>query len=90
MAEVLKSTKAPWWVTRAASRAFVATGSQDQALDAIKRAYDAAPMHRGVIGEYAELLIAANHRADAKGLLDKLEAGTNLLSHPIPRCIVSA
>lgn len=72
MAEVLKSDKAPWWVTRAASRAFVATGSQDQALDAIKRAYDAAPMHRGVIGEYAELLIAANHRADAKGLLDKL------------------
>lgn len=69
---ILTDGNAPWWVTRAASRVFLANGDRVRALDAIKRSYDAAPKHRGVVGEYAELLIASNRRADARPLLDVL------------------
>jgi putative PEP-CTERM system TPR-repeat lipoprotein len=72
MGEVLASEKAPWWVARAASRVFAGNGELDKALLAMKKAYDAAPMHRGVIGEYAEQLIGANRREEARPLRDKL------------------
>lgn len=72
MDEVLKSEKAPWWVVRAASRVFAANGESDKALEAIKKSHQAAPMHRGVIGEYAEQLIAANRQEEARPLRDKL------------------
>lgn len=72
MDEILKSEKAPWWVARAASRVFAANEESDKALRAIKSAYDAAPMHRGVIGEYAEQLIAANRKEEARPLRDRL------------------
>ncbi|HLO65239.1 MAG TPA: XrtA/PEP-CTERM system TPR-repeat protein PrsT [Azonexus sp.] len=72
MEEVLKSETVPWWVARAASRVFAGNGELDKALQAIKKAYEAAPMHRGVIGEYAEQLIAANRKEEARPLRDKL------------------
>lgn len=72
MNSVLDSQKAPWWVVRAASRVFMANGEAPKALLAIKQSYDAAPMHRGVIGEYAEQLIAANRKEEARPLRDKL------------------
>jgi putative PEP-CTERM system TPR-repeat lipoprotein len=72
MEEVLKTDKAPWWVARAASRVFAGNDEHGKALLAIKKAYDAAPMHRGVIGEYAEQLIGANRKGEARPLRDKL------------------
>ncbi|MBL8404036.1 MAG: PEP-CTERM system TPR-repeat protein PrsT [Dechloromonas sp.] len=72
MDQILKSEKAPWWVARAASRVFAANGESDKALRAIKNAYEAAPMHRGVIGEYAEQLIAASRQEEARPLRDRL------------------
>lgn len=72
MDEVLTTDKAPWWVARAASRVFAANDEADKALLTIKKAYDAAPMHRGVIGEYAEQLIGASRKEEARPLRDKL------------------
>nr|MBL8409874.1 PEP-CTERM system TPR-repeat protein PrsT [Dechloromonas sp.] len=72
MDSVLASQKSPWWVARAASRVFIANGEAPKALLAIKQSYDAAPLHRGVIGEYAEQLIAANRKEEARPLRDKL------------------
>lgn len=72
MDDVLKAEKAPWWVMRAASRAFLANEEAAKALLAIRQAYGAAPMHRGVVGEYAEQLIAANKKEEARPLRDKL------------------
>jgi putative PEP-CTERM system TPR-repeat lipoprotein len=72
MDAVLKADKVPWWVARAASRVFQANDEPSKALEAIRRAYEAAPMHRGVVGEYAEQLIGANRRAEARPLRDML------------------
>lgn len=72
MDAVLKADQVPWWVARAASRVFLANEEPTKALEAIKRAYDAAPMHRGVVGEFAEQLIGANRKAEARPLRDKL------------------
>lgn len=72
MAELLKTGKTPWWVARAASRVFLANEAPDLALQAIRMAYDAAPMNRGVVGEYAEQLIASNRKEEARPLRDKL------------------
>lgn len=72
MDAILTEGKAPWWVARAASRVFLANREAVKGLQAIKQSYDAAPMHRGVIGEYAEQLIAANRKDEARPLRDKL------------------
>lgn len=72
MDSVLAAQKTPWWVARAASRVFLSNNEAPKALLAIKQAYDAAPMHRGVIGEYAEQLIAANRKEEARPLRDRL------------------
>lgn len=72
MDSVLAAQMAPWWVARGASRVFMANNEAPKALRAIKQSYDAAPMHRGVIGEYAEQLIAANRKEEARPLRDKL------------------
>lgn len=72
MDALLKADKAPWWVYRGASRVFLANGEAAKALSTIKQSYDAAPLHRGVVGEYAEQLIAANRMGDARPLKDKL------------------
>ena len=72
MDSVLASQKAPWWVARGASRVFLANNEAPKALQAIRQSYDAAPMHRGVIGEYAEYLFAANRIVAARPLRVKL------------------
>jgi cellulose synthase operon protein C len=72
MDTVLKADTIPWWVARAASRVYQANGEALKALEAIKRSYDLAPMHRGVVGEYAEQLLAANRKEEARPLRDKL------------------
>lgn len=72
MDAVLKADTVPWWVARAASRVFSASDEAPKALLAIKRSYDVAPMHRGVMGEYAEQLIAAGRKEEARPLKEKL------------------
>lgn len=63
---------ASWWVLRALSRVYTAVGNPAQALQAIASAYQEAPWHRGLMGEYAEALIAADRLEEATALRDKL------------------
>ncbi len=72
MAVVLAMDKAPWWAYRVASRIFQLEGQAPEALAAMEKAYRQAPLHRGLIGEYAEQLIAAGRKDEARGLRDKL------------------
>ncbi len=62
----------PWWVYRASSRILQVDEQPQNALHAMQKAYELAPMHRGVVGEYAEQLIAAGRKEDARPLRDKL------------------
>ncbi|MDO9197240.1 XrtA/PEP-CTERM system TPR-repeat protein PrsT [Rhodoferax sp.] len=66
-------TAASWWTLRALSRVYNAVGNPAKALETIKKAHDAAPWHRGLIGEYAEALIAAGKIEEAIPLRDKLK-----------------
>jgi len=63
---------ASWWTLRALSRIYSATGNSAKALETIKRAYDTASWHRGLMGEYGESLIAAGKFTEAIPLRDKL------------------
>ena len=72
MAQVLATDKAPWWAYRVASRIFQIDEQAPEALAAIEKAYRLAPMHRGLIGEYAEQLIGAGRKDEARSLRDKL------------------
>ncbi len=63
---------ASWWVLRALSRVYAAVGNPTLALQTIAKAYQAAPWQRGVMGEYAESLIAAGRLEEAAALRDKL------------------
>lgn len=65
--------QAPWWILRALSRLAFATGNQAQSLEIIKRAHDAAPWHRGVMGEYGEALITAGRLEEAIPLRNQLK-----------------
>lgn len=64
---------ASWWTLRALTRVHDAVGNHAKALETIKRAHDEAPWHRGLIGEYAEHLIAAGKIEEAIPLRDKLK-----------------
>ena len=72
MDAALKQPKVPWWVWRGASRVYAIGGDKAKALTALHRAYELAPGHRGVIGEYAEWLIASGRSVDALPLRDRL------------------
>ena len=63
---------APWWVLRAAARIAGAGGDAQKALESIRRAHDAVPWHRGVMGEYGEALIAAGRGDEAAAVRDQL------------------
>lgn len=62
-----------WWTLRALGRTYDATRNYGQALAAFKRAYELAPWHVGLIGEYGDSLVRANNFADASKLRDKLK-----------------
>jgi cellulose synthase operon protein C len=70
---VSADTTASWWTQRALGRLHNATGNPAKALEAIKRAHEEAPWHRGVMGEYAEALLSANKFEEAIALRDKLK-----------------
>ena len=69
---VTASSDAPWWVMRAASRIASASGDPVKAENAIKRARDSVPWHRGVVGEYGEALIANKKFDEATAVRDQL------------------
>ncbi len=68
----LKDKGAPWWVWRGASRILAVNGDNANSFAALENAYKLAPWHHGVIGEYAERLIAAGRSAEVKPLREKL------------------
>lgn len=53
----LSEPNSPWWVLRALSRIYGANDKREQAFQFMTRTYEAAPWHRGVMGEYGELLV---------------------------------
>ena len=61
-----------WWALRAIARLYTAMGNQASALDAIARAHNAAPWHRGLTGEYGEALITSGKLEEAKPLVQEL------------------
>lgn len=65
-------TDASWWTLRALGRVYNAVGNPAKALESIKQAHEAAPWHRGLIGEYAEALMSGGNFDAAKPLRDKL------------------
>lgn len=71
--EAAQDATAPWWVLRAISRVSSAMGKPARSLDAIKRAHEMAPWHRGVAGEYGEALFAAGQTDQALALKEKLK-----------------
>ncbi len=66
-------TTASWWTLRALSRVYSAVGNPAKALESIKQARDAAPWHRGLVGEYAEALMSAGNFDAAKPLRSQLK-----------------
>lgn len=63
---------ASWWILRALSRVQNAVGNPVRALQAIAKAHEVAPWHWGVMGEYAEALIASDRFEEAVVLRNQL------------------
>jgi putative PEP-CTERM system TPR-repeat lipoprotein len=69
----LSEQGSPWWVLRALSRIYAASGRREQAFQFMTRTYEAAPWHRGVLGEYGEFLIAMGKLDQAVVVRDQLK-----------------
>lgn len=67
-----KNDAATWWAYRALHRTYAAAGDPVKALGAIKAAYEIAPWHVGIAGEYGDALVGANQFADAAAVRDNL------------------
>lgn len=88
----LAEPNAPWWVLRALSRIHEANGNRDQAFQFMTRAYEAAPWHRGVMGEYGEFLASAGKLEQAIVVRDRLKklAPTFYWTHYVDALVLSA
>lgn len=64
--------EAPWWILRAAKRIALSAGDEAKALAFIKRAHEAVPWHRGVLGEYGEAMFEAGKFDEAAAARDQL------------------
>lgn len=89
--DALKDPNAPWWVLRALGRLSDTATRKGQSLEIIKRAYDAAPWHQGLTGEYAEGLVAAGKLDQAIPLRNKLkkEAPNYFWTHYLDAVVLS-
>lgn len=67
-----KNDAAIWWAYRALYRTYAAAGDPVKALGAIKAAYEIAPWHVGIAGEYGDALVGTNQFADAAAVRDNL------------------
>lgn len=63
----------PWWVLRGLARIHEANGNREQASKFMTRAYESAPWHRGVMGEYGEFLVANGKLDEAIVIRDRLK-----------------
>lgn len=88
----LAEPNAPWWVLRALSRIYEADGKREQAFQLMTRAYEAAPWHRGVMGEYGEFLTGAGKLDEAIVVRDRLKklAPTFYWTHYVDALVLSA
>lgn len=64
---------AAWWVLRGVGRIYESDGKHEQAFQFMNRAYEAAPWHRGVMGEFGEFLISAGKLDQAITIRNKLK-----------------
>ena len=87
----LSEPDSPWWVLRGLSRIYGANGQREQAAQFMTRAYEGAPWHRGVMGEYGELLIAMNKLDQAIVVRDRLKklAPTYYWTHYMDALVLS-
>lgn len=69
----LVDQEAPWWVLRGMGRIYESDGKHEQAFKLMSRAYEAAPWHRGLMGEYGEFLVGAAKLEQAVTIRDKLK-----------------
>lgn len=69
----LAEPNSPWWVLRALSRIYGANDKREQAFQFMTRTYEAAQWHRGVMGEYGELLVAMGKLEQAIVVRDRLK-----------------
>jgi len=69
----LAEPNSPWWVLRALSRIYGANDKREQAFQFMTRTYEAAPWHRGVMGEYGELLVEMGKLDQAIVVRDRLK-----------------
>jgi len=68
-----KDDATTWWTYRALHRTYAAAGDQAKALMSIRSAFESAPWHVGIGGEYGDALIGANQFTDAAVVHDKLK-----------------
>lgn len=87
----LAEPNAPWWVLRAVGRIYEANGNREQAFQFMSRAYEAAPWHRGVTGEYGEFLIGMGKLDQAIVVRDrlKIQAPTSYWAHYVDALVLS-
>jgi putative PEP-CTERM system TPR-repeat lipoprotein len=64
---------APWWVLRGFGRVYEATGDRESAFGFMTKAYESAPWHRGVMGEYGEFLVALGKIDNAQEIANRLK-----------------
>jgi putative PEP-CTERM system TPR-repeat lipoprotein len=69
----LAEPNSPWWVLRGLSRIYEASGNREQAFQFMTRAYEAAPWHWGVMGEYGEFLVGVGKLDEAIVVRDRLK-----------------
>lgn len=87
----LAEPNSPWWVLRALSRIYGANDKREQAFQFMTRTYEAAPWHRGVMGEYGEFLVAMGKLEQAIVVRDRLKklAPTYYWTHYVDALVLS-
>lgn len=73
IADAQGSKGAPWWVLRGLGRIQEAAGNREQAFALMTRAFEAAPWHHGVMGEYGEFLVSSGKLSEAIAIRDRLK-----------------
>lgn len=63
----------PWWVLRGLGRINEAAGNREKAFELMSRAYEAAPWHQSVMGEYGEFLASQGKWDEAIAIRDRLK-----------------
>lgn len=86
-----RNPETPWWILRGLGRVNEALGSRERAFELMGRAYQAAPWHQSVMGEYAEFLVGRGKLDEAIAIRDRLikQAPAFYWSHYIDALVLS-